>query len=401
MKKWQIILLITVMAIGCKKPYNPPVIAAKNNYLVVEGVINAGADSTTITLSRTVNLSNKTTVNPELHAIVAIQSDANVSYPLTETTKGNYVSAGLNLSSTHNYRLSIKTSNNEEYLSDYVPVKNSPPIDSVTYNTKGNSATPGLNVFVNTHDPKNNTTYYRWDYQETWIFTSNFDSQYVSNGDTILPRPISDQIYECWKTDSSSTIIVNSSAKLTSDVITNNPIAFVNSTSEKLGTEYSILVRQYALTADAYTFWTNLKKNTEQLGSIFDAQPSQINGNIHCKTNPLEPVIGYLSIGIPSTQRIFIENRVLPAWSATPFYTNCTLDTFGYKHPGINLGDPPVNWVDEYLNYDSSTFIGILFLSVDPIQPPGSPIIGYSGSQPRCVDCTLRGTNKQPSFWKN
>jgi hypothetical protein len=394
------LLLMVIPVIGCKKPYNPPATAAKNSYLVVEGVINAGADSTNITLSRTVNLSSKTTVNPELHAIVAIQSDQNVTYPLTETTKGNYVCAGLNLSSTHNYRLSVKTSNNEEYLSDYVPVKNSPPIDSVTYDTKGNSVTPGLNVFVNTHDPKNNTTYYRWEYQETWIIYSSFNSQYVSNGDTILPRPISDQIYQCWQTDSSSTIIVNSSAKLASDVIANNPIAFVNSTSEKLANGYSILVRQFALTADAYTFWTNLKKNTEQLGSIFDAQPSQINGNIHCTTNPAEPVIGYLSIGIPSTQRIFIENRVLPAWLPINSQT-CPLNSFTYSHAATNLGEPPVNWVDKYLNYDSSTFTGPLYLPTMAEYAQGSnTILGYDGSTPICVDCTLRGTNKQPAFWK-
>jgi len=384
---------------GCRKPYNPPAIASPGSYLVVEGAINAGADSTTITLSRTVNISSKITANPELHAIVAVQSDQNVSYPLTETTKGNYVCAGLNLDSTHNYRLSIKTSNNEQYLSDFVPVENSPPIDSITY-TIGAS---GVNVFSDTHDPKNNIRYYRWDYQETWIIVSDYESFFKSNGDTVLSRPPNDEIYECWQTDTSSNIIINSSAKLAKDVIVNNPIAFVSSTGGKLGIEYSILVRQYALTADAYTFWTNLKKNTEQLGSIFDAQPSQINGNIHCVTKPLEPVIGYLSVGRTSSKRIFIESDVLgypPPPSYPPF--GCALTSFFYSYVPPSGSGPPANWVDQYLNYNSSIFTGDLYIPTGAILSQSEPprIIGYSGSLPICVDCTLRGTNKQPAYWQ-
>jgi len=382
---------------GCKKPYNPPAIASPGNYLVVEGVINAGADSTIITLSRTVNISSKVTVNPELHAMVAVQSDKNVSYPLTETTKGNYVCAGLNLDSTLTYRLSIKTSNNEQYLSDLVAVKNSPPIDSVTYTVGGS----GLNIYSTTHDPKNNTRYYRWDYLETWIFTSNYESYFKSNGDTVLARTPSQQVYQCWQTDTSSTIIINSSVKLAKDLIVNNPVAFVSSTDEKIGHEYSILVRQYALTGDAYTFWTNLKKNTEQLGSIFDALPSQINGNIHCVTNPSEPVIGYLSVGSTTSKRIFIENHALPYAVPPPYPPGCGLNGFLYAYipPGGGLS---TNWVDEYLNYDSSIFTGDLYIPTGAILSNAAPpaLIGYAGSIPICVDCTLRGTNVEPSYWQ-
>ena len=46
----------------------------------------------------------------------------------------------------------------------------------------------------------------------------------------------------------------------------------------------------YALTRDQFNYWANLKKTTEYLGTIFDAQPSQLNNNIHCLSNPSEPV---------------------------------------------------------------------------------------------------------------
>jgi hypothetical protein len=402
-----LIVLPFVVSIGCKKPYNPPISSTTGNYLVVEGVINSGSDSTVIKLSRTVQISNKNAVNPELHATVIIQGDQNVSYPLAETGNGNYACAGLNLDNSHKYHLSIQTADGKQYLSDYEPVLNSPPIDSISYDTKGALTVPGLNIYANTHDPANKVLYYRWDYQETWVIRSNFLSAFKSNGDTVLERDlINDNINQCWLSDTSNVIVLGSAAKLSNNIIANNPIISITSISEKLEFEYSILVRQYALTADAYNFYSNLKKNTEELGSIFDAEPSQINGNLHCVTNPAEPVIGYVSVGAVTSQRIFISNRVLPAWVATPYDPGCVLS----KDPRdpltpccyyniTNSYGFVENEVNEYINYN----IGMdpyPLIPVDAINQPGSPPIGYTATTRECADCTLRGTNKQPGFWK-
>jgi hypothetical protein len=298
---------------GCKKPYNPPAITGNGSYLVVEGVINSGTDSTFIKLSRTVNISSNVTTNPVLNAAVAVESDQNISFPLTETTNGNYISAGLTLDNTRTYRLSIKTSNNEQYYSDFVPVNITPPIDSVGFDIVTVPIT-GIQVYANTHDASNTAKYYRWDYDEAWEFYAKYYSGYISNGTAIVPRTEDQAITFCYTNDVSSDIVLGSSAKLKQDVIYQTPIVFIASTSEKIEDEYSILLRQYSLTADAYNFWVNLKKNTEQLGSIFDAQPSQVPGNIHCITNLSEPVIGYVSVCTVATKRVFISNRQL-RWS--------------------------------------------------------------------------------------
>jgi hypothetical protein len=408
MKKFiYLIVFAAVVFAGCKKPYDPPISSTTGNYLVVEGVVNSGTDSTFIKLSRTVTLSTSNALNPELNAALFVEGDQNVSYPLRETGNGNYSCAGLNLDNAHKYRLSIKTADGKQYLSDYQSVLNSPPIDSVSYDTKGALTTPGLNIYVNTHDATNKVVYYRWDYQETWIIQSPFLSAFKSNGDTVLARDlVNDNIDRCWKSDTSSVIILGSSAKLSTNVITNNPITSVVSTDEKLGLEYSIIVRQYALTADAYNFYINLKKNTEQLGSIFDAEPSQVNGNIHCVTNPAEPVIGYLSIGATTSQRIFISNRFLPAWSTDFYNPGCTLepDPRNPLNPCCYYTVPHQdgsieNQVDEYINYnigkDSDPFI-----PVNAIGRPGGPPVGFTAATPECTDCRLRGTNKQPAFWQ-
>ncbi|GAC1304043.1 MAG: hypothetical protein NVSMB24_10910 [Mucilaginibacter sp.] len=394
--RYLVCFTFVTISFSCKKPYNPPVVASNASYLVVEGVINAGSDSTIIKVSRTVNLLSKTTAAPLKGAILTVESDqSGVIFPLKETTGGKYVAVALNLDNARKYRLRIKTADGKQYVSDFVAVVNAPAIDSISYKT----TTGGLNIYVNTHDPQNATRYYRWDYQETWIFHSNFSSYFKSNGTTILPRDmINDNIYQCWGTNLSSTIVLGSSAKLSRDIISDNLITSVASTSEKLSVKYSILVKQYALTKDAYTFWENLKKNTEQLGTIFDSQPSQTSSNIHSISDPLEPVVGYISVGSVTNQRIFITNQQLPAWVTARAYPDCKLDTFLYKYVAPGTKDT-VNQVNLYLNYKNGAFSS--FLPVNAISIPGRAVpLGYSGASPECVDCTLRGTNKQPAFWK-
>jgi len=242
---------------GCKKPYLPGIVAVSSNYLVVEGVINTGSDSTSIRLSRTVPLSSTRQVKPEFGATVTILTDAGGNYPLSPAGNGYYKGPGLNLNSLAKYGLKIVTSGGKVYQSDMVVAKNSPPIDSVYYRIMNN----GVQVYADTHDPANNTHYYRWDFSETYEFRSAFYSyDYFTQTpvDTVLSRPPSAQIFTCWRGDASYTIIVNTSAKLAKDIITNNAVAFVESTSEKLEARYSILVKQYAITADAFNYFQQL-----------------------------------------------------------------------------------------------------------------------------------------------
>jgi hypothetical protein len=371
-------LILIISVLSCKKPYLPPAVSSSKNYLVVEGVINSGTDSTIIKLSRTVHLSSGTTINPETNAVLIVESDQNIIYPLTEATDGFYATAGLNLDITRKYRLRIKTVGNQQYLSDFVQVKTTPPIDSVGFIIEKN----GLQIYANAHDIQNNTRYYRWDYVETWQFHSEFQSNLISDGQEIVQRTPAQMIYNCFGNNTASSIVLGSSAKLRQDEIFQNPITTIASTSEKIETKYSILLRQYALTGDAFTFWQNLKTSTEQLGSIFDAQPSNIKANIHNVNNTAEPVIGYVSACTVQTKRIFISNTQLPkSWEAVYPY-NCTQDSVSSAGDITNLTHLPSFTIPTNPYFHGSAFAGYLSSSVE------------------CVDCTVRGVTKQPAFWK-
>ena len=347
----------------------PSVTTVNANILVVEGLINP-TDSTIVNLSRTVTIANKTTANPETKAVVTIENATSTVYTLSETTKGTYITPALVLDNTKQYRLRIKTSNGKTYLSDLVDVKVTPPIDSVGYTI---SAT-GLQVYVNTHDATNNTRYYKWNYRETWQFRSEYISYEVSNGKSLNNRTPSQLVQFCFGSDTSTTTLINSTVALSSDVVYQFPISSITSTSEKLETKYSILLRQQALTTEAYTFWQNLKTNTEQLGSIFDAQPSTSFGNIHNINNSAEPVIGYISAGTIQRKRIYINKTDLPS-------------SFQVVYPYV---------------CEAYTAIDVSFLIPLPnpyrVIAPGSDGLLYTIAP--CADCTTRGTTQQPSFWK-
>jgi hypothetical protein len=381
-KAFYILCILSVVAIvACKKLYNPTVIATNPNYLVVEGVINNGADSTIIKLSRTTKLAAGTSPAVELKAVVTVEDDKNNTYTLKEIGNGNYA-AVLTLNNAYNYRLRIKTTDGIVYLSDYVAVKNAPPIDSVGYKVTG----PGTKIYLNTHDPSNNTRYYRWDYVETWRFHTEFESKYITNGVAIVPRTPSQSIYYCYTGDNSTSILLGTTTKLSQDVVYQTPVVSIDSLSEKTEVRYSILLKQYALTKEAYAFWSNIQKNTETLGSVFDALPSAPLGNIHCVTNPAQPVIGFISVGTVTTKRIFIDHSDLPNWGVLYPYT-CMQYANQFLNPLTNI-----NEVATYLIPLTSNQI-----IIDYLVPC---FCGYASSTRTCADCTIRGKIAVPPFWK-
>jgi hypothetical protein len=389
MKKymWFLAILCGITG-GCKKPYNPSVISSPNHYLVVEGVIDVGDSITVIKLSQTVNLGDDVKTSGLAGYTVTIQDAAGAFIAELQPIPGQdgkYASAApLTLDQSKKYRLHI-SGDGKEYASDYTAVKKTPPIDSIGFIPKGNN----LNVYVNTHDATNSTRYYRWDYTEAWKFHARYGSGFIVDPVTkeVRGRKENEAAYYCYTGDISSNTVIASSAKLTSDVIFQAPVTTIASTNEKISVRYSILLRQYALTKEAYEFWENIRKNTEQLGSIFDAQPSQLQGNIHSLSDPAEPVIGFVTITNVQRKRIFIDNRQLPtAWYPVYPY-NCEVDTARIYNPKNMQHEVQLFIIDG----NGIPISAIIEMNV---------LIGYTYSTIECTDCRIRGKSLPPPFWK-
>src|ERR1700754_4444640 len=225
------LLVIVIIISTCKKPYNPPVISSYNHYLVVEGVINSGNDSTVVNLSRTVKLTESVSTQPVSNFSVVVEDGQGNSYTLKPEGNGKYDIGPMHLDASKKYRLHLKDPAGKEYASDYVEVRQNPPIDSIGFFPKNNN----LQLYVNTHNSTNNTRYYRWDYAETWKFHAHYQSEYIVDAVTklIRNRRENEAIYYCFTGDNSSNIILGSSEKLVQDVIAQGPITAIPSNSEK------------------------------------------------------------------------------------------------------------------------------------------------------------------------
>lgn len=351
------------------------------NYLVVEGLINSGEGPTNIQLSRTTKLADTTVLKPESGAQVMVEGDDNIHYFLAEKEAGVYSVDQSTLNINNKYRLLIHTSNGKEYASEYVPVKQTPQIDSVSWKKENGQVI----ISVSTHSPQNNK-YYRWEYEETWEYHSYFESRLKFENGRIIRRDSADNIFRCWHIVNSPTILLGSSVRLAEDVIADYPIMIFPIGSEKTRFLYSISVKQYAIDKEAYEFWSLLKKNTQQIGGIFDALPSELTGNIACLTDPKEQVIGYISAGSVTRKRIFISyTDLLPEhWYSMPF-TECM--QWNTKPDSATLNYYFGTYSDLFTPLDSNYAIPVGF-------------DGIGRAETSCADCREKGgTNKKPSYW--
>jgi hypothetical protein len=360
----------------CVQTYVSPYASRVTGYLVVEGYISGNTPSQ-FTLSRTIPLPGDSTIPVVTGASLQIEGNDNSIYPLTEQGNGIYSVDTLPLSVAAQYRLRINIPNGESYLSDFVPYKPTPAIDSINWVDGGGG---GVTIYANTHDVTNSTRYYQWQYTQTWQYNSAEASDYIYNPATnkLSFRTPAQQNYTCWLTSSSTNILIDNSAKLVNDVIFEYPLLNIPVNSQQLTEEYSIIVTQSSLTADGYNYLYLMQLNTESLGSIFDVQPSaQAGGNIHSLSNSNETVIGYVSAGTIQQQRIFIKRSQLSSW----------LYIFECQQPDKFVPADPDSLL-YYFNYWGYTPIRQVKLNI------------YSANYPECIDCTWQGgITTKPSFW--
>ncbi len=372
-----ILFILLFSQLACKKPYDVPAINVNYAYLVIEGNIELGLNKVTIIhLSRTQTLKDTSITTPEIKATIQIESNNGAVYPLKETVDGEYISESLQLNSVQEYRLKVITINSDQYVSAFVKGKQSPDIDSITWKQDID-----LNIYVHSHDPNNDTRYYKWEFDETAQHNAPIESRLGVKDGLIFYRDSATQVYNCWATSRSNTIAVASTNALSSDVVSYQQIHKIFKNDPRLAVRYSINVRQYAISEAAYRYWQILQKSTQQTGSIFDPQPAQISGNISCLNHPEKIGIGFISAGTYAEKRIFIDYSDITNWVFDPPGVECTVRFTNAQNPTNYL----------IFEYSDTSYAPQYFVT-------GGGIAMYKIS---CLDCTRAGgTSHKPDFWK-
>ena len=371
-----IVPFLVLATASCSKPLELPDTKPDTSIVVVEGDIVTGADmDNTVLLSRVRSLSD-TTAAPVSQAQVQVVSDNGTAWDLFENsgTPGKY-RANLTLDQTHKYSLRVISPEGNTFESAPQSSKPVPPIDSITF--KQPDLADQVDIYVHTHDPSNNTRFYRWQATETWERHSAYHAFHYFNGTDIVPKDVDDQNWTCWRTEPVPSIVIANTTGLAQDVVSYQPVTSYTKDSEKGYVRYSILVKQIALTRESFNFWNTIRKNTELSGSLFDPQPSQYVTNIICKNDPKKKAIGFVSVSGSTEARLFVLNSALNLWpyEGPKICTDIVLDRFA---------------AIEYLKANPEMLIAY-YNTLGGV---------YGISTKSCVDCTLTGgTNVKPSFW--
>lgn len=373
-----------LLSSSCREPFEPDIKVSDQKVLVVEGYLDTEGIPSTLKLSYTRNIQDSQIgafQNPYLsNAFVYLRSDSGKEYPLTVMGNGMYEFA-YDIPEEQTYTLHILADDGVSYSSEPLQPIFTPDILDIGFE-KNQS---GVEIYVSTKGDENADDFL-WTFEETYAFRAAVAStyRYDPEEEKMFMRTPEEKIDLCYRGGLSSDLILETSSKFQDQVVFRKSITQIPTGDERLSVNYSILVSQKALDKKATEFWEILRKNTDDLGSIFSPMPSTIRGNITNDLDPSAPVVGYVSLGTVKQKRMFIGLREVIPWKTNvPDYYGCFVepDTI-----------PPARY--DAVFRSQNTLPATPIFSDNGIEP-----IAFQGAKKACADCTLRGTNVKPEFW--
>lgn len=375
--------------------------------LVIEATITNELKQQEIILSRTYAF-EEDGPNPESGATVTIESSQGV-FSFTENESGIYLSdVPFSAQDNVDYKLRIVTNNDRVYTSRPTQLTQTLEIgDLYAVRENNDFGENGMSIYVDSYDPTGNSKYYRYTYEETYkIIAPRWTPEEI-----ILTDPLTCEVWlqertqeekVCYNTVPSLSINLITTSGLTEDRVTKHLIRFINSENFILTWRYSIKVKQFIQSLEAYTFYKTLDEFSGE-GSLFSqTQPGFISGNIFSETNSEEKVIGFFDVSTVSDKRIFFNYE--------DYYPN-------EPQPNFPIYCEPRS-LDQYteaggcgtlisgLILDEVAYWGGASYSIDTIAlPSGEVIIDTTTIGPfnmvtrPCGDCTALGSNIVPDFW--
>ncbi|MCE7056668.1 DUF4249 domain-containing protein [Algoriphagus sp. AGSA1] len=368
---------------ACREPFDPDLKPTDLTVLIVEGYLDTEGLPSTLKLSYSRNIKTEDDFTPDYPgAIVSLRSESGVVYPLTDLGFGEFEFAH-DIPEDESYRLYISTNDGKSYTSDLLKPILTPDIIDVGFERNEQ----GAEIYLTTRGDENADDFL-WTYEETYAFRPKISSsfKYDPELNDVVTRNQDERTNMCYRGSVSSDLILETSSRFENQFVFRQSIAHIKQGDERLSVRYSILISQKALDSKASEFWEILRRNTDDIGSIFSPLPSNISGNIKNDQDPSVPVVGYVSLGTVKQKRLFVDVRDVAPWIAdVPDYYNC------FVEPDTVLA------ADYGLSFGGGSFVPVV-----PIYPEnGFAPIGYQGAIRRCTDCTLRGTNVKPDFWED
>ncbi|UZH54319.1 DUF4249 domain-containing protein [Salinimicrobium tongyeongense] len=385
----QLLLLVSAMVINsCVEPYEFET-ETFENLLVVEALITDEVKTQEVRLTRTYEL-EKQIPAAETNAVVTITDDTGTQFRFYESD-----TPGIYLSSTqfaarpqHTYQLQIETRDGNSYISDSAALIPGAQIDNLYAERGFYQGEDGVALMVDSEYSSSASRYALYEYEETYKIVSPYTVRntikFEGNNWSVVPNTRQETV--CYNTVPSNDIILSNTSSLSDNELKSFVVRFIDAKNPVLAQRYSILVKQYSLTPEAFSYYSTLKKISGSGSVLSPTQPGFVSGNIRA-ANENEKVIGFFTLSSTSSKRVYFNYHDFFAFDERrpQFPESCLI-----FRPGENF-DTPIGMIKGgTVRYYSMA---------------GAPVPGELGEGPmrvistECVDCTVYGTNQAPDFW--
>nr|WP_298925948.1 DUF4249 domain-containing protein [uncultured Allomuricauda sp.] len=382
------VILMTCPLIGCIEPFNTEFEDFEDAF-VVDATITDEVKQQEILLTRTYGLQDDETPN-EAGARVMVKDDTGNEFLFEETDFGRYVSnVAFAAVPDRDYQLLITARNGREYCSTAMQLPQATTLDSLYASRITNDfGEEGIGIFVDTSNPSGDSSFYRYEYEETYkviaprwnpmeldVVEDTFSSSIV-----IIPRSLDERV--CYPTKVSNRFILTDTDDFDRATVNNFMVRFIEQNNFITTHRYSILVRQFAHSINAYNFLETLNEFSTSESLFSETQPGFLAGNIVAEDNPAEKVLGFFDVTAVSEKRIFFGYRDFFTTERLPDYIDSCIESA----PLAGLTDLIRLDLIKYIKENEGEF--------------NSPSSGPYITVPQvCGDCTVLGTSEIPDFW--
>ena len=378
--KKTIYFVALVLLAACIKPYEPELKDDSTQKYVVQGMISSieGFQEVNVSLTSSVNQPQYIGLNG---CQVEILDDQNNRFVLDHYSNGNYKIwlSQEYLQPGRSYKTRIITPDGDIIESRFEKMPSGPEVDDIYYEIEQKPTNDpdiwktGIQLYTNLLGQTDDSRFYSWKLTETWEYHAAHPKEFYYNGQINQISPPDYSQKYCWTTLDVGQIFTLSLQNISGNTYHNFPLSFIRNNTSRLAILYSLLIQQMALTENAYTYWDQLRQNSQQDGGLYSSQPIAIKGNLSITNAPEKQVLGYFQASTLTTKRIFIE-----------------------PVPDLAL---------EFYNGCSPIFLRKGLVEITPSQYPAY-LLSVDGNwtmnllNAGCVDCTVDGgTTNKPYYW--
>ena len=382
------LFLILLTTNSCIEEFNAGTVEFEDAF-VIEASITNEFKYQKILLSRTYKFEEDGPTS-ESGATIRITTSTNTTYNFHETEPGVYISdVQFSAQSATDYLLFVSSNDGREYTSQPTQLtSNSSALESVYAVRETNEdGVDGIAIYADSFDPTSSSRFYGYEFEETYQIIAPFwgpdDLEIVPSTPTtpitlaVVPRTQEER--ECYSTINSTGRLLIDTGFLSEDRVSNFLIKFFPIDDIRLNSRYSITVKQFTQSAEAYNYLETLNEFSSSESLFSQNQPGFLAGNILSVNSPDEKVLGFFEVSSVTEERLF--------FSRSEFINADQPFNWG----GCEISEPSVQDIIRLIRFDR-----ISLYMVNPSLPGVPP---YQVVPAPCGDCTKLGSNIKPTFW--